>query len=53
LVWATDRKAQWRRVGWPEEGAVLDQWELVVGIFSVITDEKAIILKGQLEKTNG
>jgi hypothetical protein len=50
LVWATDRKAQWRRVEWPESGAVLDQWELVVSIFSVITDEKSIILKGQLEK---
>jgi hypothetical protein len=37
-------------VEWPESGPVLDQWELVIEIFSVIMEEKTIILNGELDK---
>ena len=53
MVWGSDLRAQWRRVEWPEPGTVLDQTEILVELFEIVSDEKAIMLKSDLKRLSG
>ena len=53
LVWGADLRATWRRVEWPELGTVLDQAEILVELFEIVSDEKAMLLRGDLKRLAG